>query len=129
VLKEPSAPLRSISLVRGSGCIVSRKALAQAGGRFTTEPPAMSGPYLLKEWQPKQKTILARDPDFYGPAPDLEEVHIFPIEDEKTAEIAFEAGARLRHDQPVLAAGAEEENPRPASRSSSGRRCPTSGSA
>jgi len=92
VLKEPFAPLWSISLVRGSGCIMSRKALEQAGGRFTTEPPAMSGPYVLKEWQPKQKTILARNPDFYGPAPDFDEVHVFPIEDEKTAEIAFEAG-------------------------------------
>jgi peptide/nickel transport system substrate-binding protein len=92
VLKEPFAPLWSISLVRGSGCIMSKKALEQAGGRFTTEPPAMSGPYVLKEWQPKQKTILARNPDFYGPAPDFAEVHVFPIEDEKTAEIAFEAG-------------------------------------
>jgi peptide/nickel transport system substrate-binding protein len=92
VLKESFAPLWSISLVRGSGCIMSRKALEQAGGNFTTAPPAMSGPYVLKEWQPKQKTILARNPDFYGPAPDFAEVHIFPIEDEKTAEIAFEAG-------------------------------------
>jgi peptide/nickel transport system substrate-binding protein len=92
VLKEPFAPLWSISLVRGSGCIMSKKALEQAGGRFTTEPPAMSGPYVLQEWQPKQKTILARNPDFYGPAPDFEQVHVFPIEDEKTAEIAFEAG-------------------------------------
>jgi peptide/nickel transport system substrate-binding protein len=44
VLKEPFAPLWTISLVRGSGCIMSKKALKQAGGRFTTEPPAMSGP-------------------------------------------------------------------------------------
>jgi peptide/nickel transport system substrate-binding protein len=92
VLREPFAPLWTISLVRGSGCIMSKKALEQAGGRFTTEPPAMSGPYVLKEWQPKQKTILARNPDFYGPAPDFEQVHVYPIEDEKTAEIAFEAG-------------------------------------
>ena len=92
VLKEPFAPLWTISLVRGSGSIVSKKAVEAAGGKFTTEPPATSGPYVLKEWQPKQKTILARNPDFYGPAPDFEEVHVFPIEDEKTAEIAFEAG-------------------------------------
>jgi len=92
VLKEPFAPLWTISLVRASGSIVSKKAVETAGGKFTTEPPAMSGPYVLKEWQPKQKTILARNPDFYGPAPDFEEVQVFPIEDEKTAEIAFEAG-------------------------------------
>src|SRR5919106_1649137 len=92
VLKEPFAPLWTISLVRASGSILSRKAMESVGGKFTTEPPAGSGPYVLKEWQPKQKTILARNPDFYGPAPDFDEVHIYPIEDEKTAEIAFEAG-------------------------------------
>jgi peptide/nickel transport system substrate-binding protein len=92
VLKEPFAPLWTISLVRASGSIVSKKAVEAAGGRFTTEPPAMSGPYVLKQWQPKQSTILARNPAFYGPTPDFEEVQIFPIEDEKTAEIAFEAG-------------------------------------
>jgi peptide/nickel transport system substrate-binding protein len=92
VLKEPFAPLWTISLVRGSGSILSKKAMESVGGKFTTEPPAGSGPYVLKEWQPKQKTILARNPDFYGPAPDFDEVHIYPIEDEKAAEIAFEAG-------------------------------------
>lgn len=92
VLKEPFAPLWTISLVRASGSILSRKAMESVGGKFTTEPPAGSGPYVLKEWQPKQRTILARNPDFYGPAPDFDEVHIYPIEDEKTAEIAFEAG-------------------------------------
>jgi peptide/nickel transport system substrate-binding protein len=92
VLKEPFAPLWTISLVRGSGSILSKKAMESVGGKFTTEPPAGSGPYVLREWQPKQKTILARNLDFYGPAPDFDEVHIYPIEDEKTAEIAFEAG-------------------------------------
>ena len=92
VLKEPFAPLWTISLVRASGSILSKKAMESVGGKFTTEPPAGSGPYVLKEWQPKQRTILARNPDFYGPAPDFDEVHVYPIEDEKTAEIAFEAG-------------------------------------
>jgi len=92
VLKEPFAPLWTISLVRGSGSILSKKAMEQVGGKFTTEPPAGSGAYVLQEWQPKQKTILVRNPGFYGPAPDFEEVHVYPIEDEKTAEIAFEAG-------------------------------------
>ena len=92
VLKEPFAPLWSISLVRGSGCIVCKKAVEAAGGRFTTQPPATSGPYILQEWTPKQKTVLARNPDHDGDAPAFAEVHIFPIDDEKTAEIAFEAG-------------------------------------
>src|SRR5258708_17255235 len=61
------------------------------GGRSTTNPPAVSGPYLLKEWRPKQRTILTRNPDYAGPRPDYDEIHILPIEDEKTAEIGFAA--------------------------------------
>ena len=71
VLKEPFAPLWTISLVRGSGSVLSKEAMESVGGKFTTEPPAGSGPYVLKEWQPKQRTILARNPDFYGVPPDF----------------------------------------------------------
>jgi peptide/nickel transport system substrate-binding protein len=91
-LKEPFAPLWSISLVRGSGSILSKKAVEAAGGRFTTEPPATSGPYVLKEWTPKQRTVLARNPNYFGPAPAFAEIHIMPIDDEKTSELAFQAG-------------------------------------
>jgi peptide/nickel transport system substrate-binding protein len=92
VLKEPFAPLWTSTLPSASGCIVSRKAVMQAGGRFTTQPPATAGPYLIKEWQPKQRLTLARNPDWNGPPGGFEEIRILPIEDEKAAEIAFEAG-------------------------------------
>lgn len=49
VLKESFAPLWTISLVRGSGSILSKKAMESVGGKFTTELPAGSGPYVLKE--------------------------------------------------------------------------------
>lgn len=92
VLKEPFAPLWTISLVRGSGSIMSKKAVEAAGGRFTTQPPAMSGAYLLESWTPKQKTVLVRNPDHHGPAAGFERVEVMPIDDEKTSELAFEAG-------------------------------------
>jgi peptide/nickel transport system substrate-binding protein len=71
---------------------VSKAALEKVGGRFTTEPPATAGPYMIKSWQPKQKLTLVRDPDWNGEPGGFEEIQIFPIEDEKAAEIAFEAG-------------------------------------
>jgi peptide/nickel transport system substrate-binding protein len=37
-------------------------------------------------------TIIARNPEWKGPKPDFDEVHFYPIDDEKTAEIGFEAG-------------------------------------
>ncbi len=92
VLKEPFAPLWTSSLPAGSGCIVSRKAVEQAGGSFTTEPPATAGPYKIQSWRPKQRLTLVRDPDWNGAPGGFAEIQIFPIEDEKAAEIAFEAG-------------------------------------
>ena len=92
VLKAPFPPLWNVGLVFGSGRIVSRKAVEAVGGKFDTKPPAQCGRYLLKEWQPKQRLILARNPDWKGEAPQFDEIHVIPIEDEKTAELALEAG-------------------------------------
>ncbi len=92
VLKEPFAPLWTSTLPSASGCILSRKAVEQAGGRFTTAPPATAGPYVIEEWRPKQRLTLVRNPDWNGPPGGFDEIRILPIEDEKAAEIAFEAG-------------------------------------
>jgi peptide/nickel transport system substrate-binding protein len=91
VLKHPFAPLWTSTLPSASGCIVSRQAVTAAGGRFTTVPPATAGPYRIEEWRPKQRLTLARDPGWHGPAGGFAEIRILPIEDEKAAELAFEA--------------------------------------
>jgi len=90
-LKEPFAPLWLSTLPWNAGIILCKKAMEASNNRFTTNPPAMCGAYLLKEWRPKQETILVRNPDYTGPRPAYDEIHIRPIEDEKTAEIGFEA--------------------------------------
>lgn len=92
VLKEAFAPLWSSTLPTQSAAIMSKAAVEKAGGRFEATPPATAGPYLLKNWQPKQRVTLARDPNWNGPAAAFEEIHILPIEDEKAAELGFEAG-------------------------------------
>lgn len=92
VLKSAFQPLWINTLPLSSGNIVSQKAVESVGGSFKTKPPCCSGPYVLKEWTPKQRTILVRNELWKGPRPDFDEIHIFPIDDEKTAEIAFEAG-------------------------------------
>ncbi len=45
VLKKPFAPIWMTSLTGISGTIVSKKAVENVGGKFTTKPPACSGPY------------------------------------------------------------------------------------
>jgi peptide/nickel transport system substrate-binding protein len=90
-LNKPFAPLWASTLPWNAGMILCRKAVEGVGGKFTTRPPAVSGPYLLKEWQPKQLTILVRNSDYTGPPPAFDEIHIIPIEDPTTAEIGFAA--------------------------------------
>ncbi len=92
VLKEPFQALWMTTLPYMAGNIVSKKAVESVGGKFSHEPPACSGPYVFKEWKPKQRTVLTRNELWTGSRPDFDEIWIFPIDDEKTAEIAFEAG-------------------------------------
>ena len=93
VLNDPFAPLWSIALPYITGNIVSKKAVEKAeSGRIGTDPIAESGPYLRQSWRPKQRTVLVRNPDWRGVRAAFDTIEIFPIDDEKTAEIAFEAG-------------------------------------
>jgi peptide/nickel transport system substrate-binding protein len=62
------------------------------GGRFSTQPPCCSGPYLFRDWQAKRKTILERNPLWKGPEAAFSEIHIYAMSDAKAAEMAFEAG-------------------------------------
>ncbi len=92
VFKEPYPPAWNIALPYIVGNIVSKKAWEESGGKVGTTTPCISGPYMHKEWQPKQKTILTRNPDWFGGAAEFDEIHILPIDDENTSQIAFESG-------------------------------------
>jgi peptide/nickel transport system substrate-binding protein len=91
LLKQDFSPLWSSTLPAASGLIMSKKAVESVGGKFEATPPATSGPYLIKEWQPKQRLVLARNPVWKGETTEFDEIHILPIEDEKAAELGFEA--------------------------------------
>ena len=92
ILKEPFAPLWASTLPQPTCAILSKKAMEAVGGKFTTKIPASCGPYMMTEWLPKQRTVLKRNPDWPGEPGGFDEIHIMPIEDEQTAELAFEAG-------------------------------------
>lgn len=92
VLNAPFAPLWTIALPYITGSIISKSATEAAGGRIGTDPVAESGPYLRDSWSAKEKTVLKRNPDWKGDAPAWDSIEILPIDDENTAEIAFDAG-------------------------------------
>ncbi len=92
VLKAPFAPLFTSTLPATSGIILPRAAIEAAGGAFTTEPPVTSGPYRIKEWTPRTKVVLEKNPDFALFPVDFDVIELIPIEDPKTGELGFEAG-------------------------------------
>ncbi len=113
VLKNAFQPLWSITLPYITGNIISKKAWEGAGGKISTTAITASGPYMHKSWVSKQKSTLVANPDWKGEKAAFDEIQIFHIDDEKSAEIAFEAGEldftrvslgsveRLRTDRPA----------------------------
>ena len=92
-LKEPFAALWTSSLPYGSGNIVCKAAVeALPEKRYTTQLPAYNGPYRIREWTPKQRTVLERNPNWPGTPAAYDEIVVLPIEDDKAGEIAFRAG-------------------------------------
>jgi peptide/nickel transport system substrate-binding protein len=92
VLKYPFVPLWSSTLPGASGSIICKKAVEKNGGRFTIDPLATSGPYMIKELVPQQRQVLVRNPLWNGPAYEVDEYRMLVIENEKAGELAFEAG-------------------------------------
>ncbi len=92
ILKTPAPALYTIALADGSGRIVSRKAFEKLGKDVATKLIG-SGPYVLKEWKPREQFILEINPDYKGPIkPHFQQIVGKPIGEQKTAEIAFQSG-------------------------------------
>jgi peptide/nickel transport system substrate-binding protein len=98
VLQSPFAAFLTVGIGGMTGAILPRKAIESVGGRFTVNPPCCSGPYLFEEWHAQRKTLLVRNPNWKGPEAAFSEIHIYPLYDEKAAELAFEAG-QLDHSE------------------------------
>ena len=72
VFSRPYPPMWTVALPYAVGCIVSRKATRQIGGRIDIDKArAFSGPYALKEWRPKEVHILVPNEAWTGEPPDF----------------------------------------------------------
>jgi peptide/nickel transport system substrate-binding protein len=95
VTKAPMATMFTTFLPRYFCSIVSKKAWEEKGGTTASlgnDIPCFSGQYVLKEWVPQQKVILARNDTYLGDPAPFDEVHCIIIEDDKSAELAYQAG-------------------------------------
>jgi len=92
ILKEPQATLWTTTLPMTSGLIVCKKYVEEVGvEKFQTDVVG-TGPYEMVEWKPKERLTLKRNPNYWGEQPYYDEIQMFPIDDDKAAEIALEAG-------------------------------------
>lgn len=91
VLNAPFAPFIMVTLCHGPGAILCEQAVTDAGGKFTTEFPAICGPYTYEQI-PGQRATFSPNPEWAGPKPAFETVQANIITEVKAAELAFEAG-------------------------------------
>ena len=91
-LKEPFAPLWSSTLPVGSGTIISKAWVEKVGLESFATNIIGTGPYIFSEWKPQEMVVLKKNPDYWGEEPYWDEIHLIPIEDDKAAEVALEAG-------------------------------------
>lgn len=90
--KEPFAPVWWSTLPYSGGSIISKAATQAQGGKFSTEPGATAGPYKIEKWDQGQQTVLVAHDGWNGDKPAYDRVVLIPINDAKSAEVAFEAG-------------------------------------
>jgi peptide/nickel transport system substrate-binding protein len=92
VFKQPQATLWTSVLPMTSGLIVSKKFYEEAGPDKVKTDLVGTGPYLFSEWTPKQQIVLERNPDYWGDQPYYDQIVLIPVDDDKAAEVAVQAG-------------------------------------
>ncbi len=92
VFKQPQATLWTSVLPMTSGLIVSKKFYEEAGPEKIKTDIVGTGPYVFASWTPKQSVVLKRNPDYWGTQPYYDEIDLIPVDDDKAAEVAIQAG-------------------------------------
>ena len=92
VFKQPQATLWTTVLPMTSGLIVSKKFYEEAGADKIKTDIVGTGPYLFSTWTPKQQIVLQRNPDYWGNQSYYDEIDLLPVDDDKAAEVALQAG-------------------------------------
>ena len=92
ILKHAFQPVWSIALPYVVGNIVSKRAFEAMEGEIETKAPASSGPYQHNLWRRGDKNVLTRNPQWRGTPAAFNQVNITYVKEEKSAELAFEAG-------------------------------------
>ncbi|MDI7261918.1 MAG: glutathione ABC transporter substrate-binding protein [Thermodesulfobacteriota bacterium] len=88
--KAPFAPMLS-NLTHSTNGIISPVALKASWDKPVTKPVG-TGPFMLKEWIPGNKLVMARNNAYWGKKPALTEVTYMVIPDDASRVVALETG-------------------------------------
>ncbi|MDZ4312945.1 MAG: ABC transporter substrate-binding protein [Cypionkella sp.] len=85
ILKNPAPAIWMIAICDGSGSILSKKATEALGTGISTRAIG-SGPYVFKEWKPRDQVVLEASPDYAGrDMPTFRQIILKPIVEPRTA--------------------------------------------
>src|SRR4030043_911477 len=73
------------------GYIVSKKAVLERGDKFKVDPIG-TGPFMLKEYIPKEKVEEVRNPDYFRGKSKLDRIELWFMPDASSREMAFRKG-------------------------------------
>jgi len=73
------------------GYIVSKKAVEEKGDKFKVDPIG-TGPFMLKEYVPKEKIVEARHPDYFRGKAKLDRIELWFMPDASSREMAYRKG-------------------------------------
>ena len=89
--KNPIPSVLGILANYHGGYIVSKKAVEEKGDKFKFDPIG-TGPFMLKDYVPKEKVVEVRHPDFFRGKPKLDQVEFWFMPDASSREMAFRKG-------------------------------------
>jgi peptide/nickel transport system substrate-binding protein len=89
--KTPIPSVLGILTDYHGGCIVSKKAVEEKGDNFKFDPIG-TGPFMMKEYVPKEKVVEVRNPEFFRGKPKLDRVEFWFMPDASSREMAFRKG-------------------------------------
>lgn len=85
ILKNPAPAIWVIAICDGSGSILSKKAVEALGDGIATRVIG-SGPYVFKDWKPREQLVLEANPDYAGvDKPAFRQIIAKPIVEPRTA--------------------------------------------
>lgn len=90
ILHEPFGAFLS-HMSSGAAAVISPKAIDTYGADLSKNA-AGTGPFKLKDWTPGDKMTLERNPDYWGPKPQVERLVLKPVPEAGSRVVMLEKG-------------------------------------